>query len=68
MSFADNQVALLSTMGLGAAEKKGPILIVVPRGLLGQWYNDLTTKLDPSPTVCVYRKRSPFPNRLSICN
>jgi hypothetical protein len=44
-------------MGLTTRNRDGPILIVLPKGLLKQWEEDLRTKIRPAPSVCVYRKR-----------
>jgi hypothetical protein len=48
--------ALLASMGFQTSAQVGPVLIVLPRGLLAQWERDLVTKINPSPKVCVYRR------------
>jgi hypothetical protein len=53
----DLTTGLLTTMGLCSTKIKGPVLIVVPKGLMAQWLRELKTRLKaPGPKVCVFRK------------
>lgn len=43
-------------MGLTTPKQQGPVLIVLPRALIPQWHRDLSTKIQPPPRICIYRK------------